>query len=254
MADLSLFSLDGRRAIVTGAGRGLGAAMAEALATAGAKVALVARGAAELDVVAQRIGENAVAIPFDLSGGAGVSELVDSAETALAGPLDIVVHAAGIQHREPAETFASADWDRVLAVNLTAPFLLSQEIGRRQLQSGRPGSHIFIGSLTSSLSVPSVVAYTASKSGLYGVARNLSLEWSSRGIRANVIGPGYIRTQLTEALFDDPVRAAKLSDRIPIGRFGTPADMAGAVIFLASDASAYITGQLLMVDGGWSAS
>lgn len=254
MPGLSMFSLDGRRVLVTGAGRGLGAAMAEGLANAGARVALVSRTQAELDRVAAKIGPGASALAADVSTTGAHAGLVDAAETALGGEIDVVVHAVGVQHRMPAEDFAPGDWERVIRVNLTAPFFLSQEIGRRQLRASRAGSHIFIGSLTSLLSVPNVSAYTASKSGLYGVVRNLSLEWSARGIRVNGIGPGYIRTALTEDLMADPVRRQKLLDRIPMGRLGEGADMAGAAVFLASDASAYVSGQLLMIDGGWSAS
>jgi len=254
MIDERPFSLEGRRAVVTGGARGLGLGMAKALAAAGAAVAVVARTATTVEQAIAEIGPKAVGIPFDVAGAAPMAELVDAAEAQLDGSVDIVLHAAGIQHREPAEMFNRDAWQRVLDVNLTAPFFLSQEIGRRQLEAGRAGSHIFVGSLTSHISVRDVVGYTASKSGIYGVLRNLSLEWSGRGIRANGIGPGYIQTEMTKALFDDTNRAQKILDRIPMGRYGTPEDMGGLAVFLASDASAYITGQLIMVDGGWSAS
>jgi 2-deoxy-D-gluconate 3-dehydrogenase len=254
MPALSMFSLDGKRALVTGAGRGLGAAMAKGLAEAGASVALVARSEDELARVSESITGATAVVPADVSDVDGLIDLVDRVDGALGGPIDVVLHAAGVQHRQAAEEFGRDDWDRVLELNLSAPFFLSQEIGRRQLAAQRPGSHIFVGSLASQLSVRSTVAYTASKAGIYGVLRNLSLEWSERGIRANGIGPGYIRTELTKALVDDPVRARKLLDRIPMGRLGQPSDLVGAAVFLASDASAYVTGQLLMVDGGWSAS
>lgn len=246
--------LDGKRALVTGAGRGLGAAMACGLADAGARVALVARNAEQLATVAQSIGARAVSVPADVSDPRTFPLLVDQVEKALEGPIDIVVHAAGIQHRQRAVEFALDDWQQVLGVNLTSPFFLSQEIGRRQLADARKGSHIFVGSLTSRLSVSGVIAYTASKSGVYGVIRNLSLEWSAQGIRVNGIGPGYVETELTRAIMEDAEKRRRLLDRIPMGRFGQPEDMAGAAVFLASDASAYVTGQLLMVDGGWSAS
>jgi NAD(P)-dependent dehydrogenase (short-subunit alcohol dehydrogenase family) len=247
------FSLDGKRALVTGASRGLGAAMARGLAEAGASVALVARGAAALAEVEATLRGRAVSIPADLAADS-MPDLVDRAEAALDGPVDIVLHAAGIQHRDPAERFPTADWERVLHLNLTVPFVLSQEIGRRQLATGRPGSHIFVGSMTSILSVRSTAAYTASKSGIYGVVRALSTEWSSHNIRANGIAPGWVRTDLNRALLDDPVRRAELVARIPMGRLGQPEEMAGAAVFLASDASAYVTGHLLTVDGGWSSS
>lgn len=248
---LNSFSLHGRRALVTGAGRGLGRAMAEGLAGAGAQVALVSRTSTEIAEVAAAIGEQAVAHPADVSGATDMSGLLDSVEDELGGGVDIVLHAAGIQHRAPAEEFDRAEWDRVIGTNLTAPFLLSQEIGRRQIRRGQGGNHLFIGSLTSHISVPDVVAYTASKSGIYGVVRGLSTEWARHGIRVNGIGPGYFRTQLTEAVFEAPERRQKMLDRIPMQRFGNPEDLAGAAVFLASSAAGYITGQMLMVDGGW---
>ncbi|MCU1482989.1 MAG: NAD(P)-dependent short chain dehydrogenase [Subtercola sp.] len=254
MSGLSSFSLAGKNALVTGAGRGLGAAMARGLAEAGGRVALVSRSEAELTATATEIGASAVAIPADVSDPSTYAGLLDRAEDELGGPIDIVLHAAGVQRRASAEDVTIDDWNTVITTNLTAPYFLSQEVARRQLATGRAGSHIFVGSLTSHLSVSGISAYTASKSGIYGVLRAFSTEWSSRGIRANGIGPGYIRTELTRALIDDPERGPRLLDRIPMGRLGSPEDMAGAAVFLASDASSYISGQLLMVDGGWSAS
>lgn len=251
---MSQFSLEGKRALVTGAGRGLGLAIASGLAQSGAHVALVSRSQDELRTAAEGIGSAAMAFPSDVSARGAAAPLLDEAEDGLGGGIDIVVHAAGVQHREPAESFDPDAWDRVISINLTAPFLLSQELGKRQLEQGRGGSHIFIGSLSSHLSLPSVVAYTASKAGIYGVLRNLSLEWAGRGIRVNGLGPGYIRTKLTEAVFNDAERKQRMLDRIPMNRFGEPEELAGAAVFLASDASSYITGQLLMVDGGWTAS
>lgn len=247
-----LFSLSGRRAVVTGGGRGLGKAVAAGLAAAGATVAVVSRTAADVEAAAAGLGHNVVPLAMDVASG-DVAAMVDAMEAGLGGPVDVIVHAAGVQHREPAEQFDAEEWDRVLRINLTAPFRLSQEVGRRQLDGGRKGSHIFIGSLTSLLSIPDAAAYTASKSGVYGLVRTLSTEWSGRGIRVNGIGPGYFRTALTEAVFADEKRYQKMLDRIPMGRFGAPEELAGAAVYLASDASSYTTGQMLMVDGGWTA-
>jgi len=247
-----LFSLAGRRAVVTGGGRGLGKAIAAGLAAAGATVAVVSRTAADVNSAADDLGENVVPLAMDVASG-DVASMVDAMEAELGGVIDVVVHAAGVQHREPAEQFAAEEWDRVLRINLTAPFRLSQEVGRRQLAGELKGSHIFIGSLTSLLSIPDAAAYTASKSGVYGLVRTLSTEWSGRNIRVNGIGPGYFRTALTETVFADEKRYQKMLDRIPMGRFGDPEELAGTAVFLASDASSYITGQLLMVDGGWTA-
>lgn len=247
-----LFSLTGRRAVVTGGGRGLGKAITAGLAGGGATVAVVSRTARDVEATAAELGDNVVPLAMDVANG-DTAPLVDAFEQALGGPVDVVVHAAGVQHRAPAEHFAAEEWDRVLRINLTAPFKLSQEIGRRQLEGQRPGSHIFIGSLSSLLSLPNVAAYTATKSGIHGLVRNLSTEWSGRGIRVNGIGPGYFRTALTEAVFSDQDRYQKMLDRIPMGRFGNPEELAGTAVYLASDASSYTTGQMLMVDGGWTA-
>lgn len=247
-----LFSLHGQRVLITGGSRGLGFAMAKGLASAGAKVCIVARSREDVDAATAQLGNEAVGLAADVVEQSA-NHLVDLAEQHLEGPIDTVIHAAGIQHRQAAEDFSPEAWERVLQVNLTAPFLLSQEIGRRQLAAKRPGSHIFIGSLASTLSIQHVTAYTATKSGIVGVMRNLSTEWADRGIRSNAIGPGYFRTQMTEELFKDDVRYNKMLDRIPAKRFGNPEELAGAAIFLASPASSYVTGQLLMVDGGWTA-
>lgn len=250
---LDRFSLHGKRALVTGAGRGIGAGLAAGLAEAGARVALVSRSGEQVRATAERIGPAAVALPADVSDPGALSGLVDNAEEGLGGGIDIVVHGAGIQHRQPADEFDRDAWDRVISVNLSAPFFLSQEIGRRQLERESAGSHVFVGSLGSTLGLPDIVAYTASKSGVLGVVRTLSHEWASRGIRVNAVGPGYVRTELTAALFEDPERRERLLGRIPMGRFSTEEDLRGVTVFLASDASSYMTGQLLMVDGGWTA-
>lgn len=250
-ASIGAFALDGRRILVTGAGRGLGAGIASGLVAAGGTVALLARSKEQVLTTAAELGPAARPVVCDVQGPAG--EIVDLAEDALDGPVDVVVHAAGVQHRQAAENFDPSAWDRVISVNLTAPFHLSKEIGVRQLARGSGGSHIFIGSLASLLSVPGAIAYTASKSGLFGVVRGLSTEWSGRGIRVNAIGPGYFRTELTKAVVDDPIRGREILSRVPMGRLGDPADLANVATFFASDASAYVTGQLLMVDGGWTA-
>lgn len=250
-----IFSLEGRTAIVTGAGRGIGQAIALGLTSAGARVALVSRSVEQLEetrAIVEERGGTAAVVAADLSSIHEVVRLIDEAESALGGPIDIVVHSAGTQHREAALTFPVEAWDRVLQVNLTAPFLLSQELGRRQIAAGRPGSHIFVASLTSILGLPNLVAYNAAKSGLMGVVRALSREWAEFGIRVNGISPGYVETAMTKDLFADPVRRQKLLDRIPTGRFGTVEELAAPTVFLASEGSAYMTGQLLIIDGGWA--
>lgn len=149
-------------------------------------------------------------------------------------------------------TFPLDAWERVIQVNLTAPFLLSQEIGRRQIAAGRPGSHVFVASLTSILGLPNLVAYNAAKAGLMGVVRALSREWAAHEIRVNGISPGYVETAMTKDLFAEPEKRQKLLDRLPTGRFGTPEELAAPTVFLASEGSAYMTGQLLVIDDGWA--
>lgn len=250
---LDLFKLDGRRAIVTGGGRGIGMAIAKALGEAGAQVALVSRTKEQLDAATADV-PNSVAVPFDVMT-AEATQLVDDCEAALGGPIDIVVHAAGFQYREPAVDFPAEQWDRLIAVHLTAPFKISQELGRRQLASARGGSHVFIGSLNNWQSVvPNIPAYAAAKSGVGGVMRALSKEWSGRGIRCNGLAPGWVHTELTESLFADPQKAKEITSRIPMGRLAEPREMASVALFLASDASSYMTGQMLVVDGGWTTS
>jgi NAD(P)-dependent dehydrogenase (short-subunit alcohol dehydrogenase family) len=163
------------------------------------------------------------------------------------------VHGAGIQKRQPASEFSVADWRGVLNVNLEAPFFLSTSVFRSQRARGAVGSHIFVGSLSSSLGLANAAAYAASKSGTLGVVRTLAVEWASAGVRVNCLGPGYFATALTADLFDDEARAQWVLSRIPMQRLGTADDLAGAVVFLLSDASSYITGQLLNIDGGWLA-
>lgn len=248
----NLFSLQGKRILVTGGGRGLGRAMAEGLNRAGGLVALVSRTQDQVDQAAKEIGDNAIGITGDVAAEEPAT-LIDRVEEVVGGPLDVVLHAAGVQHRQAAEHFEREAWERVLNINLTAPFFLSQEVGRRQLKANRSGSHIFVGSITSLLMVQDIAAYTAAKSGLYGLVRALSGEWSGSGIRVNAIGPGYFRTEMTDKLFQDHQRYQKMLGRIPMGRFGDPDELCGSAIFLASDAASYITGQLLMVDGGWTA-
>lgn len=245
---LESFALTGRRVLVTGGSRGLGQAMAQGLVQAGAKVVAVARTPVKenpASAVRHVIG--------DVANTPGIAAVVDEAEALLEGTIDSVVHAAGIQYRAPAIDFPIDEWERVVKVNLTAPFALSQEIGRRQISAGIEGSHVFIASLTSTLGLPNIAAYGATKSGVLGIVRSLAVEWAEQGIRVNAIGPGYFRTALTEALFQNEEARAGLMKRIPQKRFGKPDDLCGALVFLSSDASAYVTGQLLMVDGGWTA-
>lgn len=253
---LSRFRLDGRRALVTGAGRGIGRALAVGLAEAGATVVVAARSDDQLAGTVALItagGGRASALSVDLGAMTEAGAFVDAVEGQAGGSLDILVHCAGGQHREPAATFPLEQWDRLMAVHLRAPFLLSQEVGRRQLEARRPGSHVFVASLTSILGLPNLIAYNAAKSGLMGLVRGFSREWSGSGIRSNGLSPGYVQTEMTRDLFAQPQEVKRLEQRIPMGKFGTPEELAPPCVFLASDASSYVSGQLLIVDGGWAA-
>lgn len=246
------FSLAGKHILVTGAGRGLGQGMALSVAACGGRVTAVSRSEQELaqtaDLAAERGGDCSI-LPADLSDLAGLEDLVRAASQN--GPIDGVIHAAGVQLRKDAVDITPEDWDFVQKMNLQAPFFLSTAIARLQKDQQRPGSHVFVGSLNSSIGLPRIAPYVATKTGIVGVARSLSAEWAAEGIRANVIGPGYFRTKLTEDLLAQPEQKARIMGRIPMRRLGDPSDLGGMAVFLLSDASSYITGQLFNVDGGW---
>lgn len=251
------FSLTGRHVLVTGAGRGLGRAMAVAAAEAGAVVTAVARTAEQLEEtrsLAGAAGGTVHALPWDLGVSETLPALVDAAEGAGAGPVDSVIHAAGVQLRKPAVELTLEDWRSVQRLNAETPFFLSVEIARRRLVDQAPaGSHIFIGSLASSIGLPNVAPYVMSKSAVLGAVRTLSGEWAGKGIRVNGIAPGYVQTQLTADLLSRAEDYERVLARVPMGRIGAAEDFAGVAVFLLSNASGYITGQMLNVDGGWLA-
>jgi 2-deoxy-D-gluconate 3-dehydrogenase len=249
------FGLTGRHVVVTGGGRGLGRALAIAAAQAGATVTIMARSAGQLAETAAAIrglGGDCRILAADLADLAAIPAHVE----AISGhaPIDGVVHAAGVQLRKPAVEVTIDEWRRVQTTNADAPFFLSTAIAAHQLREQRRGSHVFVGSLTSTIGLANAVPYTTSKSAMLGMARGLSTEWAGRGLRANVIGPGYFETALTADLLADPANRARILSRIPMDRLGAPQDLAGVAVFLLSDASTYLTGQLINVDGGWLAS
>ena len=243
---LDLFSLRGKGALVTGAGRGLGRAMAAALAEAGADVAVV-------DVEAlEGIGRASRELDLRALTPDAAAELVAWARSEL-GDLSVLVNNAGMIRRAPAEETTAEDWHEVIALNLTAPFFLAQAFARALLGEGERGSIVNVVSMNSFHGGMQVPAYTASKHGLLGITRALANEWTGRGIRVNGIAPGWMATELTAALREDPARDEALLARLPIGRWGEPADLAGAVVYLASDASSYVSGSFIAVDGGYLA-
>ena len=254
MAISSLFSLEGRVALVTGASRGIGKGIAVGLAGAGANLALVARSESTLIEVQEEIqalGVQAEIFPCDLSQTEGISDLVTTVSGTY-GRIDILVNNAGTTHRDSAVDFPEERWDDVVKMNLKSVWLLSQQVGRSMIQRGS-GKIINIASLLSFSGGIRTLAYAASKGGVAQLTKALANEWASKGVNVNAIAPGYIKTDMTSAILNDPVRVAEFMDRIPAGKFGTPDDMAGAAVFLASEAASYIHGHILTVDGGWMA-
>jgi 2-deoxy-D-gluconate 3-dehydrogenase len=245
------FDLTGLRAVVTGASRGIGFAMAEALAAAGADIIGVsarmasAGGAIEAAVTAH--GREFTGIATDFSDRAAVQQL---AERLGDTRIDILVNNAGTIERAPAIDHPLESWDRVLEVNLSSQFVLTQAIARGMLERGQ-GRIIFTASLLSFQGGINVPGYAAAKSGIAGLTRALANEWTAQGVTVNAIAPGYIATDNTQALRDDPERSAGILARIPAGRWGAASDLAGATVFLASPAAAYVSGIVLPVDGGW---
>lgn len=250
---MQMFSLTSRVAVITGANTGLGQAMAVALAQAGAKVALVGRSAPTETVThIENAGGQAAVVMADLSEASVAPRVLEDAERAL-GPVDILVNNAGIIRREDALDFSEADWDDVMATNLKVPFFLAQAAARSMVAQKRRGKIINIASLLSLQGGIRVASYTSSKSGLAGLTRLLANEWAGAGINVNAIVPGYFATNNTQALREDKDRNRQILERIPAGRWGEPADLGGAAVFLASSASDYVHGTLLPVDGGWMA-
>jgi 2-dehydro-3-deoxy-D-gluconate 5-dehydrogenase len=248
-----LFRLDGQVALVTGGDKGLGHGIAVALARAGADVAVVSRsgqhhGTLEAIAAAGRRGLGLVA---DLSSVTPVEALVADTVAGL-GRLDILVNNAGIIRRAPAAEYAWGDWRAVLDVNLDAVWALCQAAGRPMLAQGH-GKIVNVASLLAFQGGIRVPAYTAAKHAVAGLTRALANEWAGRGVNVNAIAPGYMATDNTQALRDDPERSRQILERIPAGRWGTPEDLAGAAVFLAAPASDYIHGHILVVDGGWMA-
>jgi 2-deoxy-D-gluconate 3-dehydrogenase len=248
MSIYELFSVEGKRALVTGGSAGLGRAMAQALVEGGAQVVIVGRSGRVFDT-AREI--DATPLQADLAEREQALALVDRAVETL-GELDILVNNAGVQHRHLAERFPLDDWDHVLSVNLDAVWILAQAAGRHMLTRGR-GKIINLASMTSFFGGIMIPAYAASKGGVAQLTKALSNEWAGKGINVNAIAPGYMNTEMTSALVGDPEREQLIRARIPAGRWGVPGDLKGATLFLASAASDYVHGAIIPVDGGYLA-
>ncbi|KAF2788185.1 NAD(P)-binding protein [Melanomma pulvis-pyrius CBS 109.77] len=253
-----LFSLEGQTALVTGGTRGIGQAMALALAEAGADILLVQRDTTNTSTktAIEALGRKATIYTADLSSHTSVSALVPAILTD-GHRIHILLNCGGIQKRHPAHQFPDADWAAVLQVNLTAVFTLCRDVGAHMLASpatlpgARRGAVINIASLLSFQGGITVPAYAASKGGVAQLTKALSNEWAAHGIAVNAIAPGYIATEMNTALIQDEKRAEAILARIPASRWGVPEDFKGAVVFLASRAGAYVSGEVLTVDGGW---
>ncbi|NOL46822.1 short chain dehydrogenase family protein [Synechococcus sp. MIT S9220] len=249
----SLFRLDGQVALVTGCRRGIGQAMADALAEAGADIVGISASlnpdSSEVGDVIRRRGRRFSGFRCDLSDRNAVDHVLEQV-LSQHPVIDVLVNNAGIVRRAPAEKHSDELWDTVLEVNLSAQFRVSRRIGTLMLERGK-GSIISTASILSDQGGLNVASYAASKAGLANLTRSLANEWAGRGVRVNAIAPGYVKTEMTEALQSDPLRSRQILERIPAGRLGSPDDLRGPVVFLASDASRYVHGETLVVDGGW---
>ena len=250
-----MFRLDGRRALVTGGSKGLGLVMATALAEAGADVALVSRNLSECreaaDSIAGSTRRRALAFGADVTQADQVDRLVAQVQDGL-GRVDILINNAGINVRGAAEELKESDWDDVVNVNLKAPFLVSRKLGPAMCQRGW-GRVINMGSILSVIALPGRAPYASAKAGLVNLTKVLALEWAGKGVTVNAICPGPFATDMNKPLLNDPEKYKAFVAKIPVGRWGELHEIAGAAVFLASDAASFVTGSALFVDGGWTA-
>lgn len=248
---LDLFRLDGRRALVTGGSKGLGRAIAQALAEAGAEPVLVSRTQAECDAAADAIraatGRPARGIAADVTVAADVDRLAEAV-----GPIDVLVNSAGLNVRGPVESLSEADWEAVMGVNLKAPFLLARRFGPGMAARGW-GRIVNLGSILSAIGIAGRTPYASSKAGILGLTRVLALEWAGKGVTVNALCPGPFATDMNKPLLNDPAQYAAFVANVPMGRWGELHEVTAAALFLASDASSFMTGAALYLDGGWTA-
>jgi gluconate 5-dehydrogenase len=247
----SLFDLTGRRALITGSSQGIGFALAQGLAGAGASVVLNGRDRAKLDQAAERI-PGAATLAFDATDHQAVRAAVDGFEQDN-GAIDILVNNAGMQHRAPLEDFPPEAFEKLLQTNIASVFHVGQAVARHMIGRGR-GKIINIASVQTALARPSIAPYTATKGAVGNLTKGMATDWAKHGLNCNAIAPGYFDTPLNAALVQDPVFSAWLEKRTPAGRWGKVEELVGACIFLSSDAASFVNGHILYVDGGITAS
>jgi gluconate 5-dehydrogenase len=249
---IQLFNLTGKTALITGSSRGLGNAMAQGLAEAGAAVILNGVDSVRLNKAVQAMldkGVQAAGVCFDVNDEAAVMQAF-AAWHAAGVHIDILVNNAGIQFRKPMIELETKDWQRVMDTNLTSCFVMAREVAKRMIQEGRSGKIINIASLTSEHARATVAPYTAAKGAIKMLTKSMAVEWGAHNIQANAIGPGYMVTEMNQALIDNPTFDAWVKGRTPAKRWGLPEELVGAALFLASNASNYVNGQTIYVDGG----
>jgi gluconate 5-dehydrogenase len=250
-----LFDLTGRVALVTGSSRGIGAALADGLAGAGARVVLNGRDVAALESaradLEKRFPGQVEAVAFDVTDDDAVRDAVDDVEARI-GPIEVLVNNAGVQHRVPMLELDVADWQRVIQANLTGPFLVARAAARHMVARGH-GKVVNIASVQARLARPGIAPYAASKGGIAMLTRTMCAEWGPSGVQANAIAPGYFDTVLTSALVNDPAFDGWVRGRTPAGRWGRPEELVGTLLWLASRASDFVNGQVVHVDGGMTA-
>ncbi len=250
-----LFDLTGKRALITGSGQGIGLALAEGLAAHGAEIILNGRTAGPVEAAAERLSKAGVKVStslFDVTDGDAVAKAVDQIEATL-GPIDILVNNAGMQFRAPLEDFPADKWQQLLQTNISSVFFTGQAVARHMIRRGR-GKIINIASVQSELARPNIAPYTATKGAVRNLTKGMATDWAKYGLNINAIAPGYFKTPLNQALVDNPEFSAWLEKRTPAGRWGNVEELIGAAVFLASDASTFVNGHVLYVDGGITAS
>ena len=255
MTDTSLFSLAGKCALITGSSQGIGFALARGMAKAGAMIVLNGRDGAKLDTAAASLretGAEVATLAFDATDGAAVRAAIDGLE-ADTGAVDILVNNAGMQHRAPLEEFPAEAFERLLQTNIASVFHVGQSVARHMIGRGR-GKIINIASVQTSLARPGIAPYTATKGAVGNLTKGMATDWARHGLQCNAIAPGYFDTPLNAALVADPDFSGWLSKRTPAGRWGDVEELVGAAIFLSSDASSFVNGHTLYVDGGITAS